>query len=90
MSKGKNPNSNVRHVRLFISSDCENCDQAEGYFHQWAANHPHIKTEVISVLQAPEEVVRLQIFYTPALVIDNQVIVRQDLSVEEFVELLPE
>ena len=89
MSKGNDQNSNVRYVRLFVSSDCENCDQAEGYFHQWAADHPHIKTEVISVLQAPEEVVRLQIFYTPALVIDNQVIVRHNLLVEQIAELLP-
>ena len=89
MPKDTDQNSEVRHVRLFVSSDCEVCDQAEGYLQQWSENHPEIKTEIISVLHEPEEVVRLQIFYTPALVIDSEVIVKQDLSVEQIAELLP-
>ena len=56
---------------------------------QWSKNHLEVKIETVSVLSAPEEVVRLQIFYTPALVINDKPIVKQDLSVEEIAELLP-
>lgn len=81
--------SKVRHVKLFVSSECEICEQAAALLRQWSKNHLEVKTETISVLSAPEEVVRLQIFYTPALVIDNEVIVKQDLSIEEIAALLP-
>ena len=80
--------SKVRRVKLFISSECEVCDQAVAFLQQWSKNHTEIKTETISVLSATEEVVRLQIFYTPALVINDKPIVKQDLSVEEIAELL--
>ncbi|RMG96364.1 MAG: hypothetical protein D6706_10315 [Chloroflexi bacterium] len=80
----------VHRVKLFVSSECEVCDQATAFLQQWSKNHAEVKTEIVSVLNAPEEVVRLQIFYTPALMIDGKVIVRQDLSVEEIAELLPE
>ncbi len=81
--------SKVRHVKLFVSSECEVCDQAAAFLQQWSKNHSEIKTETVSVLSAPEEVVRLQIFYTPALVINDKPIVKQDLSVEEIAEILP-
>ena len=88
MPKDNHQNSQVCHVKLFVSSDCELCDQAEDYLQQWSENKPEVKTETVSVLQSPEEVVRLQIFYTPALVIDGEVIVKQNLSVTEIEELL--
>jgi predicted thioredoxin/glutaredoxin len=81
--------SEGHHVRLFVSSDCELCDQASAFLEQWSENHLEVKTEIVSVLSAPEEVVRLQIFYTPALIVDGEVIVKQELSVEQIAELLP-
>ena len=88
-SQQNSKSSEVRRVKLFVSSECEVCDQAAAFLQQWSKTHSEIKTETISVLSAPEEVVRLQIFYTPALVINDKPIVKQDLSVEEIAELLP-
>jgi hypothetical protein len=81
--------SKVRHVRLFVSTDCELCDRASAFLEEWSENHLEVKTEIVSVLSAPEEVVRLQIFYTPALIVDNKPVVKQDLSVDEIAKLLP-
>ena len=88
-SQQNSKSSEVRRVKLFVSSECEVCDQAAVFLQQWSKTHLEIKTETISVLSAPEEVVRLQIFYTPALVINDKPIVKQDLSVEEIAKLLP-
>ena len=80
--------SEMQRVKLFVSSECEECDRAADFLQQWSRNHSEVKTEIVSVLSVPEDVVRLQIFYTPALVIDGEVIVKQDLSVERIAELL--
>lgn len=89
MPKDNQQSSKVRHINLFVSSNCEACDRATAYIQQWSKNHSEVKTETVSVFSVPEEVVRLQIFYTPALVIDGEVIVEQDLSIEQIAELLP-
>lgn len=88
MSEDSQKSSKVQRVKLFVSSECDVCDRAVAFLQQWSRNHSEVKTEIVSVLSAPEDVVRLQIFYTPALVIDGEVIVKQDLSVERIAELL--
>ena len=77
-------------VRLFVSSDCEVCKQAEKFIRAWSETHSDVNVEIVPVLSVLEEVVRRQISYTPALIIDDQVIVKPDLSVEQIADVLPD
>lgn len=90
MSKDSRQFDMPRQVRLFVSSDCEACEQAERFVREWAKAHLDVSVEIVPVLSALEEVVCYQIFYTPALIIDDSVLIKQDLSVEQIADLLPD
>lgn len=80
--------SNIHQIRLFISTDCETCKQIIDYVQAWAQQHPTVQIDILSVLEHPVEVVRHQIFYTPALVIDGQTVSEQNLTVDRIAEIL--
>jgi hypothetical protein len=74
-------------ITLFVCSDGEICRQAITFMHGWANGCPDVATEIISIAAQPEQVVRLGITQTPALVMDGQLIA-QNLSVNRLAELL--
>lgn len=79
---------NMRKVQLFISTECERCDVFAKYLQQWSVQHPTVQVEILPVLEHPIDVVRHQIFYTPALVIDGQLIREKNLTQARIVQLL--
>lgn len=79
-----------QRVRLFVSSDCDSCDQAAMFIQVWSESHSDVDVEIVSVLSVPEDAVRWQILYTPALIIDDRVVVKPDLSVEQIADVLPD
>lgn len=77
----------AKQITLFTCSEGDVCGQAVTFMLGWANGCPEVGTEIISIADQPEEVVRLGITHTPALVIDGQLIA-QDLSVDKLAELL--
>jgi hypothetical protein len=82
-----NKEDKARQVTLFVCSDGEICRQAVTFMRGWANGCPDAATEIISIADQPEQVVRLGITQTPALVMDGQLIA-QNLSVNTLAELL--
>jgi hypothetical protein len=82
---------NQRHfIHLFVSKDDPICDEVAESLLAWGKERTDCVIEVISVLSQPEEVVRLQIFYTPALVMDGQLIAGGINSTEDLARFLPD
>lgn len=77
----------IAQVTLFVCSDGEICRQAVTFMRGWANGCPEIAAEIISIADQPEQVVRLGITQTPALVMDGQPIA-QNLSINRLAELL--
>lgn len=74
-------------ITLFVCAEGEICGQAVTFMRGWANGCPDVATEIIFIADQPEQVVRLGITQTPALVIDGQLIA-QNLSVNTLAELL--
>ncbi len=78
----------IKRIQLFVSTDCESCEQILDYVQGWVQRHPTVQLDILPVLEHPIDVVRHQIFYTPALVIDGQAIGEQNLSIARMTEIL--
>jgi hypothetical protein len=82
---------NQRHsISLFISKDDPISEEVAESLLAWGKGRADCAIEVIPVLSQPEEVVRLQIFYTPALVMDGQLIAGGINSTEDLARFLPD
>jgi hypothetical protein len=81
---------NQRHsIHLFVSKDDPICDEVAESLLAWGQGRTDCVIEVIPALSEPEEVVRLQIFYTPALVMDGQLIAGGINSIDDLARFLP-
>lgn len=80
-----------KKIQLFINSDGELCDPLVKFLQKWADDRKMAdsKIKVLSVLDNPVEVVRYQLFHTPALVIDGVVAGINLRTVEALADLLP-
>jgi len=58
-------------VTLYVCSGCEACHQAATFLLGWANGRPGVTLDIVSVLRQPEQIVRLGITHTPALVVDG-------------------
>jgi glutaredoxin len=77
----------IQHIILFVCSGCEACRQATTYLRGWANGCTDVFVEIISILDQPEQVIRLGISQTPALVMDGKVLA-QNFTVDELARLL--
>ena len=58
-------------LTLYVCSDCEACRQAATFLPGWADDRPRVTLDIVSILRKPEQIVRLGITHTPALVVDG-------------------
>ncbi|MBZ0275364.1 MAG: hypothetical protein K8I60_04435 [Anaerolineae bacterium] len=65
---------NVLPVQLFISTDDAACTAVQDYLEAWVQEHNTVSLEVIPILDDPEQLVRIGINYTPALVVKGKLI----------------
>lgn len=77
-------------IQLFVSSDDPVCDEVATALHAWGDGRTDTCIEMTPVLSQPEEVVRLQIFYTPALVINGKLIAGGIDSAADLTRFLPQ
>jgi len=75
------------HIHLFIRSDSPECERATALMRKWAAARSNAVFSAVPVLEEPKQVVRLGIAYTPALVVNGELIA-QDRSPAELMEIL--
>jgi hypothetical protein len=57
------------------------------YLRGWANGHPDVSVEIVSILDQPEEVIRLGITQTPALVMEGKML-DQSFTADALVKLL--
>ncbi|MEM7331731.1 MAG: hypothetical protein AAF490_06545 [Chloroflexota bacterium] len=76
-------------VQLYISSDDPVCNEVAKALMVWGNGRVHTQIQTIPVLAEPENVVRLGIFYTPALVINGTLIAGGIRSPEDLLQFLP-
>ncbi len=88
MSEDNRGAGRVHRVTLFVCSGCEACYQAATFLRGWADGRPDVTLEIVSVLRSPEQIVRLGITHTPALVVDGELLA-QNVSVETLADRLP-
>ncbi len=74
-------------LTLFVCSDCEACDRATVFLQGWANGRPEVALEIVSILEQPEQAIRLRITHTPALVVGGELLA-QNISVDTLSELL--
>lgn len=80
--------SKMEHkLTLYVCSGCEACEQAEFFLRGWANGRSGVRSEIVTLEQRPEQVVRFGITHTPALMINDK-FVDQKLSIEALAELL--
>ena len=79
--------STTQPITLFVCSGCEACQQATMYLRGWANGCSGVSVEIVSVLDQPEQVVRLGITQTPALVLEGKIL-DQNFSVDRLARLL--
>ena len=77
----------VHRVTLFVCSSCEACKQAAAFLRRWANGCPDVTLEIASVVHRPEQIVRLGITHTPALVVDGALLA-QNVSVDTLADRL--
>jgi len=77
----------AHRVTLYVCSGCEACYQTATFLRGWAKGCPNVTLEIVPVLQQPEQIVRLGISHTPALVVDGELLA-QNLSVDMLVDRL--
>jgi len=78
----------AHRVTLYVCSGCEACYQAATFLREWAKGCPHVTLEIVPVLQQPEQIVRLGISHTPALVVDGELLA-QNPTVDRLADRLP-
>ena len=61
----------THRVTLYVCSGCEACHQAATFLLGWADGRAGVTLDIVSVLRQPEQIVRLGITHTPALVVDG-------------------
>ena len=77
----------LHQLTLYVCSGCEGCGQAAAYLLGWTSGREDVQLEIVSIADLPEQVVRLGINHTPALVIDDELLA-QEVSVDSLTELL--
>ena len=82
-----NQTGQTQRVTLFVCSGCKGCDEAAIFLRGWANARERVTLGTVSILRQPEQVVRLGISDTPALVVDDELLV-QNVSVDTLAELL--
>jgi hypothetical protein len=78
---------NLPQLNLFVCSNCEACNQATPFLQGWAYGHPNVGLNIVSILDKPEQIVRLGITHTPALAVDGELLA-QNLSDDALADLL--
>ncbi len=86
MRKNGQPLSNTE-ITLFVCTNCEACNQATTFMQGWVNGHPNVGLNIVSILDKPEQIVRLGITYTPALAVDGELLA-QNLSGAALADLL--
>jgi hypothetical protein len=86
MHKDSQPQSDTE-ISLFVCSNCEACIQATTFMQGWANGCPDVGLNIVSIPDKPEQIVRLGITYTPALVVADKLLA-QNLSVDVLADLL--
>ena len=77
-----------RQIDLFLPTNQPNANALIAVIDQWARKRKQHVFTVKPVLENAVEVVKLQLFYTPALVIDGKIISMQIDSAETLHSLL--
>jgi hypothetical protein len=77
-------------IQLFVSSEDPVCEEVATALYAWGDDRTDSCIEMTPVLSQPEKVVRLQIFYTPALVINGKLIAGGIDSAADLTQFLPE
>jgi hypothetical protein len=72
---------------MFVCSGCEACQQATTYLRGWANGCPDVSVDIVSILDQPEQVIRLGITQTPALVMEGKIL-DQNFTVDALAKLL--
>lgn len=86
MTRGSKPPT-IQHIMLFVCSGCEACQQATTYLRGWANGYLDVSVEIVSILDQPEEVIRLGITQTPALVMQGKIL-DQSFTLDALAKLL--
>jgi len=74
-------------MTLYVCSGCERCEGAAIFLRGWANGRPNVTLEIVSIADRPEQVIRLGIAHTPALVVEDELLAH-NFSVKELAELL--
>lgn len=74
-------------VTLYVCSGCEACRQAATFLLRWADGRAGVTLDIVSVLRQPEQIVRLGITRTPALVVDGELLA-QNVPVDTLADRL--
>ncbi len=83
-------NTNLHHrINLFVSTDDSISEEVAESLIAWGEGRSDCTIEIIPVLSRPEQVIRLQIFYTPALVINGTLIAGGISSPSDLSQFLP-
>ncbi len=77
----------AHRVTLYVCSGCEACHQAATFLLRWADGRPGMTLDIVSVLHRPEQIVRLGISHTPALVVNGELLA-QNVSVDTLADRL--
>jgi len=72
----------VTHMQLFIANEDEHCTAVQNYLVAWVQKRKDVTLQIIPILDDPIKLIRLEINYTPALVVNNKLIT-QNCSVDE-------
>ena len=81
--------STTHLVQLYVSSENPICDEVAEALLAWGNCRKQTKVQAIPILDDPENVVRLGIFYTPALVINGTLIAGGISSTADLLQFLP-
>lgn len=76
-------------IQLYVSSEDPVCDEIATALYDWGDARTDSCIEMVPVLSRPEMIVRLQIFYTPALVINGILIAGGVASQADLLQFLP-
>ncbi len=80
----------ILHIQLFVSSEHQESDEVAAALLSWAGGRSDVRIEMVPVLSRPEAVVRLGIFYAPALVVDGQLVAGGIESAADLANFLPD
>lgn len=78
-----------RHYELYVASDSVVCKTVAADLRQWGEGRD-VTIDIVPVLSRPRDVVRMQIFYAPALVVDGRLVAGGIESREDLARFLPD